>query len=167
MSGSGYCSSHTCAESGCYKEVNSANERCATHKKQYNESTGIGTTTCNYSGCKNSKTSGGSYCYTHTCHHGSCKSKIISGSKYCSSHTCAQSGCYKEVNSANSKCSIHKNSTSLSATTTTSGTTSSSSRPHTYTSSGSGTSSSSGRRTDPYNVYSYGSAQDFADLGYR
>ena len=51
MSGSSYCSSHTCAESGCYKEVNSANERCATHKKQHNESTGIGTTTCNYSGC--------------------------------------------------------------------------------------------------------------------
>ena len=122
---------------------------------------------CSASGCKNSRASGSTYCSTHTCHHGSCKSKILSGSKYCSSHTCAQSGCYREVNSANSKCSIHKNSTGSSATAATTTAASTGSRPYTYTSSGSIISTASGRRTDPYNVYSYSSAQDFADDKYE
>lgn len=90
LSGSRYCSSHTCHVSGCYKEVPGANERCATHKQEYYNELGIGDKSdvpnCVISGCNTDAYKDSVYCISHKCRQNGCNAGQYNGNKYCYDH---------------------------------------------------------------------------------
>lgn len=118
---------------------------------------------CSESGCSNNAEGSSRYCYWHKCRINNCTSKRSSGSEYCSNHKCKSSGCSSSAYYTSGKwkgycnnCAwkeaekqgvVKKNASSSSKK--------SSSR------------SSKKMKADPYNVYAYKSAREFADDKYE
>ena len=138
ISHSSYCSVHTCCKPDCYKLRNNGTVYCDAHAREWLRESGQ--TACSISGCYAPAKSGSSYCSKHECEERGCHSIKVDGTKYCSKH-----------NPSNKSGSSRGSSTSGSRTTSRS----------------SNSRSTSSRKYDPYNVYSYSSAQDFADDKYE
>ena len=135
-----YCNLHVCSKDGCY-EFNDTNGTiyCNRHAAEYARNQGY--IPCSAYGCYRKPSKGHSYCSTHECSNSDCHNIKVSGSDYCKSHQ------PKPV------------TTKKTATTK-------SSYSYTPKKTGSSTGSST-KKYDPYNVYSYKSAQDFADDKYE
>lgn len=93
---------------------------------------------------------------SRTCAVTGCLSNPVSGSNYCSHHICKKLGCHSQVVSGSSYCYIHKPSTTSSGT---------SSYHYSNSSSSTRKYSNSGntKKNDPYDVYDYDNADDFAE----
>ncbi len=129
----------TCAKTGCKSTAIEGGQYCSAH-------------TCTASGCRNLRYSDKTtYCYSHRCMFNSCSSKREDGTDFCRAHQKAGEEAYAKMREKNNSKSKGKGKTSGS----------------------SGKSSSSGKGTkdkkkyDPYDVYDYSSARDFAEDKYE
>ncbi len=129
-----------CGYNGCNAE-NTANGTvfCDTHAAQYAREKGY--KACAASGCWGYASKDSSYCSKHTCSNSKCTNKVVGDTRYCSTHTEKTTS---TKSSSKSSYSTKKKSSSSSKT-----------------------KSSSKKKYDAYDVYSYKSAQDFADDKYE
>ena len=140
-----YCRLHKCSHEGCSSaKGNNGTIYCDTHAAEYVRKQGY--TPCLASGCYRKTSKDHSYCSYHECKKSDCTKKKVTGSDYCSSH--------QPISKATT------GSSTKSATSSKSSTSSSASRK---SSSSTGTTN----KYDPYDVYSYSSAQSFADDKYE
>lgn len=77
VTGSKYCSEHTCKVEGCTLSKSKYDNYCFIHQKEY---------VCAVEGCENEKVDGGDYCSEHTCEESGCYNKKEIGSNYCTEH---------------------------------------------------------------------------------
>ncbi len=131
---------------------------------------------CECTGCSSKPISGGRYCSSHTCIAPGCKNRQYGGgTSYCCSHRCNMQGCSSKRTEDSNFCSTHKSAGKAAEAKIWRKVQNSSSNKSTYStknkstgkSSTKKTSSSSKKKYDPYDVYSYKSAQDFADDKYE
>ena len=153
---SSYYDSSLCAHPGC-KKKKYCGSYCATHdictvKSACKTANYGGRKICKNEHCGNTATYSDGYCGRHTsskstgssyssssssktCFKSGCSKSRATGSVYCYSHMCLKSGCISSAVTGSGYCSKHKTS-------------------GTY---------SSGKKSDPYDVYDYDDADDFAD----
>lgn len=136
--------SKKCSKTGCQCTAIDGGQYCSNH-------------TCTASGCKKMRYSDSTtYCYSHRCEYKGCSSKREDGSSFCKSHKAAGEKAYAEMWQKNQKkSSSGKGTAGKSSSSSASSKKSSTSKSYTQ------------KKYDPYNVYSYKSAQDFADDKYE
>ncbi len=137
ISHSKYCRLHTCETQDCYNYRNNGTVYCDKHAAEWLKKSGK--KACIVSGCYASQLKDCNYCSKHKCDQKDCKAKALDGSRYCKTHD------------PSNKAKTTTTKKSSSTTTTKKKTTSSSSK----------------KKYDPYDVYNYKSAQDFADDKYE
>ncbi len=152
MTDNAFARTDKCGKNGCTRD-NTANGTvfCDYHAAEYAKEQGY--TPCSVTECYGRPSKGHSYCSKHECQQKDCKGKKEGDSSYCKNH---------QPKTTNSKSSGSKYSTGKSYSSTSKSSTSKSSSSK----------SSSGKTTtkkqyDPYDVYNYKSAQDFADDKYE
>lgn len=153
MTDNAFARTDKCGKNGCTRD-NTPNGTvyCDIHAAEYAREQGY--TPCVVSGCYGRPSKGHCYCSRHECWHKDCKNKKEDGSDYCK---------YHQPKTTSSKSSSgSKNSTGKSYSST-----SKSSTNKTGSSKSSLGKSATRKKYDPYDVYSYKSAQDFADDKYE
>ena len=128
---------------------------------------------CSHPSCNNKPVKGGVYCSVHTCKVDGCTSaRVTEKGSYCYKHKCKMKNC-EAGNDGSNYCSAHKKAGEAAEKKMwekyqKSSSSGSSKKSYAGTS---GTKNNSGtakkKKNDPYNVYDYKSAQDFADDKYE
>ncbi|MBO4374457.1 MAG: hypothetical protein J5829_05065 [Lachnospiraceae bacterium] len=130
-----------CEYQGCSRSCVQGGRFCSYH-------------TCIVNGCKGLRWSDKvPYCYEHRCNMKDCTSPHAAGSRYCSKHESAGKAAEAKMWEKYQKSSGSKKKSSAKSGST--------------VKKSSKSSSSSKKKYDPYDVYSYKSAQDFADDKYE
>ncbi len=141
-----------CGKNGCSRELTgNGTVYCDLHAAEYVREKGY--TPCAVTGCYDKPSTGHIYCHRHECREDKCKSKKEAGSDYCKNHQPKKS---TSKSSTGSKYSTGKSYSGSKNSTSKSGSSKSSTGK-----------STTRKKYDSYDVYSYKSAQEFADDKYE